>query len=110
MKVKCQKCQEVFDTDEKQSRILEDAILKNKKKLIFLECPICCKDSYVDPFNLLNEQDEKKITDEVIECPICHDGIISYIDDGKEKFWGCGECGNVWHSKDSLDAALLKKN
>ena len=33
-------------------------------------------------------------------------GWVCWIDDGDEKFWGCGECGNVWPTRDELNAAI----
>ena len=41
-----------------------------------------------------------------IKCPICQDGIVTYVDTEDEKFWGCGECGNVWFSKEDLGIKL----
>ncbi len=99
MKIKCQKCQSIFEADKKQSKLLNHAI-SNGGKLIFIECPICYKGSCIDPFDLLDEKQKINQTSEIIECPICKDGIISYVDDGTERFWGCGECGNVWFSKE----------
>jgi hypothetical protein len=33
-------------------------------------------------------------------------GWVCWVDDGDEKFWGCGECGNVWFTREELDAAI----
>lgn len=49
----------------------------------------------MDCFNMKNFQ---------ILCPLSHcGGWAVYIDNDDEKFFGCGECGNVWFDKADLD-------
>lgn len=109
MKVRCPNCQKIFLATEEQEKLLTTGT-ENKQRLVMLECPECYKDP-IDPANLLShdaQRDEKNINDseEPIECPICHGGIVSYIDNGDEKFWGCGECGSIWLTKKSLNEAI----
>ncbi len=69
------------------------------------DCSICYNSIPVVPTGLMAATKETK-SEVAIKCPICGDGIVSYIDDESEKFWGCGECGNIWNSKEDLDKAI----
>lgn len=73
-----------------------------------LECPKCYKSVPINPSDLLMSipQTNKQ---EIIKCPICNDGVVSYVNNGSEHFWGCGECGNIWTSKKELLNAIQKK-
>lgn len=113
MEIRCPNCQKIFKADFQQELLVSAAIKKNQR-LIFIKCPECFKTVPINPKNLFSkyppkDSDTKNLDAEPIKCPICQDGIISYIDDGDEKFWGCGECGNVWFSKESLNEAISKK-
>ncbi len=51
-------------------------------------------------FFMLNQPEN---TNFQIHCPTAHcSGWVCFIDE----FYGCGECGNVWFSKDELDTAI----
>ena len=106
MKIRCPNCQEIFDADSQQESMIDTAI-KNNQRLVFIECPECYKDIPINPKDLLSnepqkDEDKKNKSYELIECPICHEGVVCYVDDGDKKFWGCGECGNVWFSREAL--------
>jgi ribosomal protein S27AE len=87
--------------------------INNNQRLLFIECPDCYKDIPIELNNLLlkdtqKDEDHKNENTEIIECPICREGVISYLDDGDERFWGCGECGNIWHSRYALDRDICR--
>ena len=103
MDIKCPSCLSIFRPKELEKSRINNAIEKGQK-LLMMDCPVCYKSIPINPTGLIAVRE--KDVEEAIECPICNDGIISYIDDGMEVFWGCGECGNVWHSKKELDNAI----
>ena len=106
MKIRCPNCQEIFEASSQQQSLIDKAI-KNSQRLLFVECPECYKDVPLNPKDLLStepqtDEGRKCKSTKLIECPICHEGIVSYVADKDEKFWGCGECGNVWFSEPEL--------
>ena len=103
MNVKCPKCLKNFQPEKKDEKLLIEAINK-KQNLLMMKCPLCFKSIPINPNELLSVQSLD--SEEVIQCPICKDGIVCYIDDEDKQFWGCGECGNVWFSKSELDKAM----
>ena len=103
MEIKCPSCLCVFQPNsEDEKRVIRAT--ERKQKLLALDCSICYKSIFINPTDLMFVQ--KKEEETTIKCPICRDGIVSYIDDDTEKFWGCGECGNVWLSEESLDDTM----
>jgi ribosomal protein S27AE len=113
MKIKCPNCRNTFNADSQQEQLVNMAI-KKKQRLLFIECPECYKDVPINPNDLLpkeyqKDEDLKNHTAENIQCPICG-GIVSYVDNGDEKFWGCGECGNIWFSRNVLDEEIALAN
>ena len=113
MEIRCPNCQKIFAPKSEVESLVVDAINKGQRLLI-IECPECYKDVPIDPTNLMSKESQKdevlkKQTAENIQCPICDEGIVTYIENGEEKFWGCGECGNVWFTKDSLEKDILAK-
>jgi rubrerythrin len=114
MKIRCPNCQEIFEADSRQESLI-NTVVKNNQKLVFIECSVCYKDVPINPNNLLSKEPQKDENmkgenTEMIECPICQEGVVGYIDNGDEKFWGCGECGNVWYSREALNKSILKKS
>lgn len=113
MEVKCPNCQKTFTANVEQEALLDGAINRGQR-LVIIECPQCYKDVPIDPANLMSgepqkDQDTKTNVKENIECPICHEGVIAYVENGDENFWGCGECGNVWFSKEALEKEIASK-
>jgi uncharacterized Zn finger protein len=105
MQIRCPNCKIIFDADKQQQQLLDQAI-ESKQRLIIIECPNCYKDVPIDPGNLLSFDSQKdEQPQDQIPCPICKEGLVAYIDNGIDKFWGCGECGTVWHSKEDLNNA-----
>ncbi len=107
MNIRCPNCKRIFVADLQQKSLIESAIKKNMR-LVFVKCPECYRHVPINPKDLLSREPQRdegreNTNAEVIECPICHDGIVSYIDDGEEKFWGCGECGNIWSTEEDLN-------
>jgi len=111
MKVRCPNCKEIFRQTMVRKNQLENAIKKNQR-LLMIECSECYKDVPINPMDLMSyePQKDKPTKDEFDSknCPICKDGIISFIDNEEEKFWGCGNCGNVWQSRNDLMKELKK--
>ena len=99
MKVRCPHCQETFEADQQQEVLLTYAIGKGQR-LVMLDCPACYWNVPINPGHLLSHEAQKDEPSEnagaePVPCPQCADGIMCYVEDGKEKFWGCGECGYV---------------
>jgi len=107
MEIKCPSCSSVFQPNKEDEKRVLEAVARGQK-LLMSDCPVCYKSIPINPTDLMFVEEQKK--EITMACPVCSDGIVSYIDDGTEKFWGCGECGNVWFNKESLDELLLKMN
>ena len=95
MEIKCSKCQRYFQPDSKEEKRIEEAVKKGQR-LVMTGCTLCGRSV---PVTLAGDAEEEK----PVKCPICNDGLVSYVDDGDEKFRGCGECGRVWSTKEELD-------
>jgi ribosomal protein L37AE/L43A len=72
------------------------------------ECPFSVKSAPINSCDTMSIQE--KIDKEAIKCPVCKDKFITYIGDGTEQIWVCGECGNVWSNKSELDNAIKQKH
>jgi DNA-directed RNA polymerase subunit M/transcription elongation factor TFIIS len=112
MNVRCPKCHKVFEANKAQKKLIDNAKSKGQR-LVMLACSECFKDIPINPEDLLSFESQKDKPVQGIKyqgetCPICKEDIISYVDDGDEKFWGCGECGNVWFKEKDLEKELKK--
>lgn len=94
MKIKCAKCHEHFEPKEQATLINES--IANGLPLIMVDCTFCY---HHFPYHLKNHQSEQIN----ILCPIrgCYGSVTDNI--GEKGIFGCGECGNVWHTKTDLD-------
>ena len=103
MNIRCPKCRKIFEANAQQESFVNQSSGKNMH-LIFVECPCCYVDAPVNPMDLLLTKPSEDKQDEIsIECPICVDGIVCYIEDEIDgSFYGCGECGNIWRKKEDL--------
>ncbi|KAB1231262.1 hypothetical protein [Chryseobacterium viscerum] len=113
MEIRCPSCHEIFKADPDQELFIGGAIQRGQR-LIMTDCPQCYKHIPINPADLLSMEaqkdgDKKNSQLDGADCPVCTDGIVSYIDDGNKKFWGCGECGNVWFSEKDLHKSVLNK-
>jgi DNA-directed RNA polymerase subunit M/transcription elongation factor TFIIS len=106
MKVKCPNCSSIFQPGENDEGRISRALERNQK-LVMMDCPVCYKSIPVHSDDLMVLQASSG--EQIIDCPICCSRIVSYVEDDTEKFWGCGECGNVWFSKRDLDNAIRKE-
>lgn len=114
MEIRCPGCLGNFKANHDQELFITEAIQKGQR-LIMTDCPKCYKHIPVNPADLLSmesqkDEDQKSSQSVIINCPVCSDGIVNYIDDGNEKFWGCGECGTVWVSEKDFQQSVLKKS
>lgn len=102
MKIKCLKCQKIFDATVQQEQFINQSKSKNMS-LIFIECSECHRNVPVNPSDLLLLQETPKIEkDSPIKCPIC-DGMVSFIENDTDgNFYGCGECGSIWRKQENL--------
>lgn len=105
MKIKCPSCSKIFEPGENDESRINKAIGQNQK-LVMMDCPICYKYIPIHPDDLMLLHESRD--EPVIDCPLCSEGIVSFVEDETETFWGCGECGNVWFSKKELDDAIKK--
>ncbi|MDA3616604.1 hypothetical protein [Polluticaenibacter yanchengensis] len=83
----------MFIADSSDQKLLTIAIQKGQQ-LLFIECSKCYKDVPINPIDLMLVQSQiYNSTKEEYDgqnCTICSDGIISFIENKDEKFWGCG--------------------
>jgi len=101
MKIKCLKCQKVFDATAQQEQFINQSKSKNMN-LIFIECSECYRNTPVNPRDLLSQESPKVEKDSPVKCPIC-DGMVSFIENDTEgNFYGCGECGSIWRQQENL--------
>ena len=102
MEIQCPKCLKLFKPNKQEEKRILGAV-ERKQNLIMTDCTLCYKSVPINSYNLTDTIELRN--EPVINCPICKDGIVSYINDGKEKFWGCGECGNVWYKIEDIKTA-----
>lgn len=100
MNVRCPHCQEIFEADQQQAKLLTYAIGKGQR-LVMLDCPECYWNVPVNPGDLLSHEPQKDEPSEhtnakPVKCPQCAEGVMCYVNDGNEEFWGCGECGHAY--------------
>lgn len=101
MKIKCLKCQKIFDATTQQEQFINQSKSKNMS-LIFIECSDCHRNVPVNPSDLLSQESPKIEKDSLIKCPIC-DGMVSFIENDTDgNFYGCGECGSIWRKQENL--------
>jgi len=105
VEIKCPNCLNIIQPNEGDEKRISRAIERNQK-LVMMDCPLCYKSIPIHPNDLMLLQES--CDEHIINCPVCCDGIVSYVEDETEKFWGCGECGNVWFSKKDLDKDIKK--
>ena len=111
MEIKCPNCFEIFVPNKKEEQKISNAIKKDQKFFI-TECIKCYQDIEINPCDLLNINTPNE--EKIIYCPICNDeiGVVCYVKDETEEFYGCGECGNIWKSKSEIENLIkngLKK-
>ena len=100
MEIKCSNCLKIFNPNKKDEKLILKMVKKNQN-LVIVECTICYKNIIINPLDLLSII-SNKTKENIIYCPICKDGIIEHIKNEIEDFYGCGECGNVWETFDSI--------
>lgn len=96
MFINCPNCKNNFSPNENQKKFIQESIEK-KMSFIMIECGAC---HHTIPLNPLNLSIEVTPDEEQLRCPII--GCYGYIGLIKENKFGCGECGNVWKSKNDL--------
>lgn len=96
MFIECPSCRNSFSPNENQKKFIQESIEK-KMSFIMIECGVC---HHTIPLNPLNLSTEFTPAEDQLRCPVigCY-GYISLIEDNK---FACGECGNVWESKNDL--------
>jgi uncharacterized Zn finger protein len=100
MEIKCFNCSKIFIPSKAEKIKISEAI-KKEQKLFMAECTMCYQVVPINPCNLLQLIDKEE--EEIIQCPICKDGLISFIKNETEEFYGCGECGNIWKNKNEIN-------
>lgn len=97
MKTICTNCHKEISLNSTQENFISNA-KKNNMSFAMLNCLECGISFAINPQNLSDDIVKKNI-DNNFRCPIqgCHGHVVK-IDD----FYGCGECGNTWHSEKEL--------
>lgn len=82
-------------------------MMKTGLKVVMVECPIChngtayTEDSYL--------KSKIPVEDFVFRCPTQHcTGWVAHITGDNEDFFGCGECSNIWNTKETLDKDISR--
>ena len=92
----CQLCKERFALDAQQRAFVMPLLAKGQR-FIMIECPCCgASTQYVTIAAVTKPQDHEA----PYRCPLprCA-GWVDWIDAESPPFWGCGECGSVWHEE-----------
>jgi hypothetical protein len=80
----------------------------NNHDEIGVECPHCEKYTQFNPIAFMKGE-PCQVLFAPYRCPVsgCA-GFVSFNEasDDDEEFWGCGECGSIWHDKANLLAEI----
>jgi hypothetical protein len=100
--LKCTQCTKEFVPTKEQQNFILSAKEKGMK-FIMIKCPNCAKSFPFNPILLGEYNPENK----AIQCPVprCV-GFVSFINDEKKNFYGCGECGSIWYDKKNLNKEI----
>lgn len=104
MKIECSECHSQFELDSDQL----DFYTKSQGgglTFIMIECHSCKKFFSLNP--QVEQQPDLGAADFAIRTPIagcC--GHTTYVNDGDEAFYGCGETGAVWRTKEALNRSV----
>ncbi|MGB4811766.1 MAG: hypothetical protein WBP13_04705 [Methylophilaceae bacterium] len=93
MLINCQRCQINFTAEAQQSTLLT-AMAQRGQQFAMLNCPNCQHTFPINPVTLLAPIKQQLAP---VPCPICVDGLVSFVEGHTKPFWGCGACGNIWH-------------
>jgi hypothetical protein len=69
--------------------------------LAMISCTHCQHTLPINPTTLSAPAPQSQLA---INCPMCTVGLVSFVQDNKHAFWGCGSCGNTWPTKEAVTA------
>jgi len=99
----CVNCKNKFSLNESQYEFFIEAKTKGMS-LIMVECNNCGSSTGINPL-LESENDNDKET--VWRTPLAGIiGFVSHVDDGEKSYYGCGETGVIWESKEELNDSI----
>ncbi|MEO0474511.1 MAG: hypothetical protein AAF085_00890 [Planctomycetota bacterium] len=106
MQMLCYECSELAELPESlQERIVKAASAGFTSMPI--NCPKCGRQVLIS-----TEKPDQSLdtiqAQEDYHCPVpgCEGWVVKVDEKMNDNFWGCGECGNVWQTKEELDQAL----
>lgn len=103
MKLKCNHCGSLNETDADQEQKIAKALQIGWTSLPF----ICsnCKRQYIGEFTKQDNQTSQNH----FRCPVSHcAGWISYIEQDGHCVYACGECGSFWKEKNILFNEIIE--
>lgn len=95
--ITCKLCKLSFEASDKQQKFIFESRAK-KMTFIMLECSNCKWHTDFNPSSTLIVSPNKEIQWRTPVSKI--NGFVSYIDNDEEKFYGCGESGFIWLTKE----------
>jgi hypothetical protein len=107
----CQKCGGTFQPLEAPHADLVHRAAKARYKELGIECPLCADYTKIDPVAVAAGKDGTVVSEPMYRCPVSGcTGWVNYVRAGRHKrpFWGCGECGSIWHRKAKLLSEIDK--
>jgi len=102
MKLICTHCKQEFQVSPGKQKIYDEAKASGDL-FVMLACEVCDR-GFSIPLRPLDPPPEGE---ENFRCPESRcTGIVSFIKDEDDDFWGCGECGSVWRSDEDFQDAI----
>lgn len=100
MKMHCASCSRAFEPNRELLGRVEDA-KRRGLRMMMASCPVCGRTM---PIDLNPSATSKRAEDDRYRCPIagCAGLAVKVQASDSSCFWGCGECGNVWHTDEGL--------
>jgi transcription elongation factor Elf1 len=105
MKIKCSTCGHEFEATREQQENIEWA---RGRGMTFLAMQ--CPELHTMFYNPQTYSAPEPVAEVLIACPCktCS-GFVTYVEPkGHAPFWGCGECGQQWQSRQELDEAITQ--
>lgn len=107
-KSKCQSCHQTFELSNKQINLVTD-LLNRGQKFIMLECSLCGLATNYQQENDDIQNSAIEVDSYTYRCPVSHcTGWVELIEDSTSSFFGCGECGSIWHEEQSFQKEITQ--
>lgn len=106
IKSECQVCHRTFTLSHQQAILVTD-LLKRNLNFIMVECPLC---GFATNYKAENETIQNiniTVSPSSYRCPVSHcSGWVDFINEETSEFFGCGECGSIWHEEKNFQKEI----